>query len=339
MHYHRVGRLVVGLGIALVGLGIGPAKAEPLFGISEFSDHLDTFNPATGQTLSSVVVTGTAGGFRDIVSNHAGQLLVASWGAHGEAPVGGDNVLFQLNPTTGATTAIGAITNGTGKVYWVEGMAWVNGALYGSANPYDLSTGKYEGYTNDGATELITIDPTTGHATDIGYFGSNFLNMQNIAYSPSYGLIGSDIGTLDPTLANPNDPNSAFQTFHTTPSLVKIDLTTGQATKIADMPHDPNTLISNPINNYLSPQATYVAGLDFTPDGRTLYGATIQTHFGGSNSGLVTIDPVTGAVTSIGTLNEPLVVGLTFAAVPEPSAFVLFGLGLVVVGLWRLRSS
>jgi hypothetical protein len=333
---NRVKRLVLGLGFTAIGLGVGPVRGDVLYGISEASSNaLATYDPATGHMLSSIPVTGTANGFRDIVSDHNNQLLVASWGFN-QGSIGGDRTLFRLNPSTGATTEIGAITDGVNTGFWVEGMAWVNGTLYASADPVNLTTGQYEGYTADGAIDLIKIDPATGHATMIGAFGSNFLNMQNIAYSPQYGLIGSDIGTLNP---DPTQPNGMYSTFNTTPALVKIDPKTGVATLIAGLPFDRNTLVTNPFNPFKSPEATYVSGLDFTPDGSTLYGATIQTHFGGTASGLVTIDPLTGAVTTIGTLNQPSVLGITFASVPEPSAIVLVGLGLLGVGAWRWRVS
>jgi hypothetical protein len=177
-------------------------------------------------------------------------------------------------------------------------MAYVNGALYGSAARIDISSGTpvYLSYAPDTSDALIRIDPATGHATQVGLFGPTFLNLEDIAWSPRFGLIGSDIGTLDPA--------TNFSTFHTTPSLLQIDPTTGLATKIADLPH--GGLISNPFNSILSPSGPFVAGLDFSPDGNTLFGSTIQTHFGGTNSGFATVDPTTGAINTINTVNQPV---------------------------------
>ena len=333
----RVRGWVLSIGVgALVLLNAGSGWAENLYAISEGTGHLAQIDPATGQTLSSVTVQ--ASGYRDIVNDGQGQLLLSGWTTGNGVPVG-DDVLYRLDPTSGAASVIGVITNGVDKDYWVEGMAWVNGSLYASAEPILLTQPPtYEGYGYDTANTLIKIDPATGHATEIGTFGANFLNVQNLAYSPQYGLIGSDIGTLDP---NPNQPNGTFSSFHTTPALIQVSLASGQTTnlgtKIADLPVT-GSLISNPFNSYLSPEATYVAGLEFSPDGSTLYGATIQTHFGGTSSGLVTINPITGAVTSIGTITEPTVLGIAF--VPEPSALGLIGLGLACVGgvrFWRSR--
>ncbi len=83
-----------------------------------------------------------------------------------------------------------------------------------------------------------------------------------------------------------------------------------------------------------------MAGLTFSTDGSTLYGATIQTHFGGTSSGLVTIDPTTGALTPLATSDAPILLGLAYVStVPEPSAVVLLGVGLLGIGAMRLRRS
>ena len=334
MRQQCLGQLVLWTVVhGLVVLNVGSIRADTFYAASEAGGHLDTIDPATGQTLTSLTITGTAGGLRDIIHDGQGQLLMAGWGTEGNAAPG-DDVLFRLNPSTAVATAIGTITNGTDRDYWVEGMAWVNGTLYGSAVPILLTQPPtYLGYGYDTANVLIKIDPSTGHATEVGSFGADFLNVQNLAYSPQYGLIGSDIGTLDP---NPNQLNGAYSSFHTTPSLIQIDPTTGVAQKIADLPI-AGGLITNPFNNYLSPAATYVAGLEFSPDGSTLYGATIQTHFGGTSSGLVTIDPLTGGVTPVGTITEMSVLGIAFV-VPEPSAFALLGAGFFCVAIARWRS-
>ena len=187
------------------------------------------------------------GGLRDVIGDGNGQLLLAAWGP--TANPGADDQLFHLNPATGATSLIGTVTDGVSKDYWVEGLAWVNGTLYASASAILLTNPPtYEGYAPDASNLLIKIDPATGHATEVGAFGPNFLNVQNLAYSPKYGLIGSDIGTLDP---DPNQPNGVYSSFHTTPALIQIDPATGLAVKIADLPH--GGLITNPYNSYHQP--------------------------------------------------------------------------------------
>ena len=320
----------LGLTATILGLMLGmagPARADYLYGDSEGSVQIYKFDSTTGKTLGSVPITGTTGGLRDIIGDGHGQLLLSAWGPTG-AP-GGDDELFRLNPATGATTLIGPITDGNNKYYWTEGLAWVHGNLYGSAAAI-LGTNPptYLGYAPDTSNLLIKIDPTTGHATEVGVFGPSFLNVQNLAYSPTYGLIGSDIGTLDP---DPNQPNGPYSSFHTTPALIRIDPATGQAVKIADLPHDG--LVNDPSHTFVIPSGPFVSGLEFSPDGSTLYGSTIQTHFGGTSSGLVTIDPVTGALTPLATVDAPSLLGIAFISVPEPSGMVLIGLGLACAGV------
>ena len=317
-------RLIAFIGVAAFGFAAGTAaetRAEYLYGVSDSYQKLFTLDPATGRTLSVRDISGTMGGHEDVVPDGQGQLLLAAHGGLG--PIGSDE-LFRLDPATGHATSIGLISNGAGRAYWVEGMAWVNGTLYASAAGIDLTNPPtYLGYAPDASNLLIRIDPTTGHAFEVGAFGGRFLNVEDIAYSPKYGLIGADIGTLNP---DPNQPNGPYSSFHTTPALIRIDPDTGRAVKIADLPH--GDLVANPFNGYLSPSGPFVSGLEFSADGLTLYGTTIATHFGGASSGLVTVDPTTGTLTQVGTVDAPVLDGVALATVPEPPGLALLGIGL-----------
>jgi hypothetical protein len=316
----------------LFGLPSGVTRADYLYGVSEVTAEVYKYDSATGQTVGSMPILGIEGGVRNIVADGTGQLLLSGY-AGGGVPIG-DDQLFRLNPATGQATLVGVMTDGV-KDYWVEGLAWVNGRLYGSASAIDLTNPPhYEGYAPDASNLLVTIDPTNGHVTPVGAFGPNYLNVQALAYSPKYGLIGSDIGTLNP---DPNQPNGVFSTYNTTPSLIRIDPATGQSVKIADMPH--GALVSNPYNSYLSPSGPYVSALTFSPDGSTLYGGTIQTHFGGTSAQILTIDPTTGGQTLVGTNDTPALLGLAFtgAAVPEPSGLALAAVGLLCAAGYSLR--
>lgn len=140
-----------------------------------------------------------------------------------------------------------------------------------------------------------------------------------------------DIGTLDPA--------TNFQTFHTTPALIRIDPLTGAATKIADLPGVPVQLVNNPNSTAMSPFGPFISGLDFAPNG-TLYGVTLPTHFGGE-SHLVTIDPTNGKITDIGSTGVQSLNGITYVqTVPEPASLALFVVGgLAFWGRSRRRAS
>lgn len=308
------------------------ARADLIYGVSDESVSLLTIDPVSGRVLGSKAITGTGGGHEDLVpvADDPGHLLLSAYGGGAI----GSHTLFRVDPATGVATMVGDITDGAGLEYWVEGMAYVNGVLYGSASRIDITGGSphYLGYAPDTSDTLIRIDPTTGHATRVGSFGPDFLNVEDLAWSPRFGLIGSDIGTLD--------AGADFATFHTTPALIRIDPATGRAVKIADMPH--GDAVSNPFNSVLSPSGPFVAGLEFSPDGATLFGATIQTHFGGAESGVVTISPTTGALTSLGAIDQPVLDGITFptlslSAVPEPSTLAACGLIAIALAGYRLR--
>jgi hypothetical protein len=113
--------------VAAVLSGFSLARAEFLYGVSEFNYRLYTFDSATGETFNSIPFTGTQGGAERYRLGQPGRLLLTAYNGNA-TPIGSDT-LFHLNPTTGVATPIGVITNGTDPDYWVEGLAWVNGTL------------------------------------------------------------------------------------------------------------------------------------------------------------------------------------------------------------------
>jgi hypothetical protein len=207
--------------------------------------------------VSTVLSNAGLDGVEDVALAPDGDLLVV-----GSGPLG-HNTLARIDPRTGQSETVATFDD----YPFVEGLTFVGGTLYGSAS------GREGSYCPDCSNHLIRIDPRTGKTTEVGTFGPEFVNVEALAYSPKYGLIGADIGTLVP-------PD--FKSFHTTPALIRIDPKTGEATRIASLPTD-----------------RFVCGLSFAPDG-TLFGATFPSHFGGRPNQLVTIDPTTGAITPIG---------------------------------------
>jgi hypothetical protein len=269
-------------------------------------------NAETGQDFGAI---------EDVVALDAHTLLAAAYPGSGRA---GACELYRIDPQTAAATPLGLIQQGTTR-YWIEGLALANGILYGSAATYDTRTGQSDSYGADCSNHLVRIDfdlkKRRVHTTDLGTFGPCFLNVEDLAYSPAHGLIGADIGTLDPA--------TGYHTFHTRPALLRIDPHAADKNNLASQPCDlppgkHTVLVANPNNSIASPYGPFLAGLDFAPDG-TLYAATIPTHFGGE-SHLVTVDLPRGTLRDVGKIGGPELVGLqfidgiAFPVLPPPAA-------------------
>ncbi len=285
----------------------GSARADYLLGVTDGTSLLLKIDPTTGAgTLIHSI--GEVQGPEDIQADAQGRLITVGYVQGRNTSAYFKTTFAEVDPNNGQLNLLKTSTD----YRFFEGLANVNGVLYASASTLDS-------YGADTSDHLVYIDPVAGTFTEVGKFGPQFLNMEDIAYSPKYGLVGVDIGTLDPA--------TNFQTFHTTPAFVSIDITTGVATKIADLPPSMVNLVSNPINNILSPYGPFLCGLDFAPDG-TLYASTFPTHFGGASE-LIKIDPVTGAITDIGPIGFNNVDGLYYVstAVPEPESLSLLVLG------------
>ena len=301
------------MAIFLSGIGLSTAaRGDYFLGVTDSTNDVIKIDPVTGH---GVKISSNAANSEDIQTDSQGNLIIVS-NVPGISTSASFRTTFQqLDPITFVPTVLATAYN----YRFVEGLANVNGVLYGSASTLDS-------YAPDTSDHLIRIDLATKTFTEVGKFGSAFQNMEDLAYSPKYGLYGVDIGTLD--------PGTGFHTFHTTPALVKIDINTGIATKIADLPPSSVDLVSNPNNHILSPYGPYLCGLDFSPDG-TLYATTFPTHFSGE-SHLVTIDPMTGAVTEIGDIGFQGIDGIIYVrTVPEPASLGLVACGIVVFGVAR----
>lgn len=310
-HSRRTGNrrwLPSGLAIALVAVLVSwatPAHAIVMYAMSGpgagngtvaqgRSNALLRIDATTGEVLDPPLSTGTDG-VEALQILPDGTFLFVSWNGRGSFS---PNDLFRMDPKTGAVTEIGSIIDpNVAPFIFVEGLAYGNGKLYGSAdNDFDPFA--------DHAKYLIEIDIDTAEARLIGAFGDAFQNIEALAFSPDGILYGADIGTDE-----------------TSPALVTINTTTGEATLVATLPTD-----------------MLIAGMDFAPDG-TLYGSTIPQRTvlpdGTLPSRLVKIDPLTGALTDLGPIQGKLADGTLFhynlvqglAIVPEPASFALLVLG------------
>jgi len=229
------------------------------------------------------------------------------------------NTFGMVDLGTGAFTPVGTVQTADGLTVFddVECLA------------IDPLTGVI--YAVNGGSELITIDPGTGHATVIGDMGLN--DVDALAFHPKTGeLFAVDVtratnpgvlylidkataaATLHVALSYP-DPNplagtvdphldgvgfspttgvlyGAFSPWAKPSYLVTVDLATGQLTVVGATGTDD------------------VEDICFAADG-TLFGAqgdegAFGADSGGTYEGLVVLDPATGAATGVGLFGPPV---------------------------------
>jgi hypothetical protein len=129
--------------------------------------------------------------------------------------------LVEVNPCTGAVTAVAPLTIAGGVVHFMEGIASLNGVLYASVS-LDAACCSSE--------TLVTIHPTTGVATLVGNATGTVENdYDHLAAS------NGDLLTLDA------DPQDGFL-FH----LYQVDTTTGAATHKTDAAHVVTAMSAGP---------------------------------------------------------------------------------------------
>ena len=236
----------------------------------------------------------------------------------------GPSTLYNINPSTGAATAIGAIGfNGVSAIDFSS-----SGILYGV------------GTTPGGVQDLITINPATGAGTVVGATGVDasdhfqdiaFRHADNALYGYEDGLIytfnittgvATELG--DTGDGFPSGNGLAFSPFDTLykadyADLWTIDQTTGVGTMAETMTYPT---FGDEVN-----------GMKFDASTGVLYASVRAAN---QSSYLGTVDVDNGVCTEIGpTQNGLTAVGLAIAIIPEPGTFTLVGMGLV--GLLALR--
>jgi hypothetical protein len=269
------------------------------------------------------VITFAATVFATATQSYAGTL-------YGTTAAGAAGELFILNPATGAMIQdIGPLNDISSLNYPITGLAMnpITGVLYGSTGNSTPGT----------EARLVTINPTTAQVTLIGSFNAGPVNtggtpstMADLAFDAAGNLFG--IGSIGG------------------PQLYSINQLTGQATVVGSTgltstsggglaisaghifygtptstrfgTYDPNTGAYSNIAAPTRPVSGAYAGLSFDETG-TLYGlnlgsSSLLTH-------LVTINPLTGAVTDLGQSVANLD---AIAFVPEPGTASLFIFGL-----------
>ena len=239
-------------------------------------------------------------------------------------------------------TEVGLLNDALNVNYPITGLAFhpITGVLYGSTgnNPSDT------------AARFVTIDINTAQVTVIGMFDAGPVNsggtpatMADIAFDAAGNLYG--IGTIGG------------------PNLYSININTGKATVIGSSGLTSTTGGGLEIVGgvaYATPTSSRYGTYDLTtgtyanitnpvkPGGGGAYNALTSDENGvlyGLNSApgsppptfLVTIDPTTGTVTSLGQSINSLD-ALAFQPIPEPTTVALFlGSAVVVAATMRRR--
>ena len=205
---------------------------------------------------------------------------------------------FTLDPATAGGTLVGA----TGAAITGLAIHPITGTLYGSTGSIAL------GGQTIGTKSLVTIDPTTGAATEIGAFNTlNGKTLADLSFDPLTGILyGWEAGGAG--------------------DLYTVDITTGMAALVGEstlsaqqgnglafdaagnlfLASDTDAGVLRSVNKLtglttdivtMNGAGSSLGALAF--DGPTLYGVTR------SDGELVTIDPVTGNITVIGVAGSP----------------------------------
>ena len=292
--------------------------------------------------LKNLILAAAAGGLMVLGATTGAHAVPVIYAATGGSSAGS---LYTLDPTTGAATLVGALVDSAGAAYALTAL------------DYDpISNTLYGGTSNTSPTarsNLVTVNPLTGLVTVIGAYGipstmADFdFSAGGILYgwesagshqlftinavtgaatlvpgSPAFGGFGGgglafdSSGTL---YATPDGNTNPPGTLRTVDPLNGSFLTTV-------------VLSGSPING-----SNAINGLDGSLAG-LLYG--INDDFGGAQlAHLVTIDKVTGAITSIGStgINGLDAIALIEIEIPEPATLAFLSSGLAGIIVLRRR--
>jgi hypothetical protein len=271
--------------------------------------------------MATLLIAGLA------VVAHAGTLFGISNGFG----VVGDTQVYEINPATGAISNPKEIALASFTV--THGLSLTahptTGVLYGIIQ----TTGQVR--------RLVTIDPTTGVATQVGAFPNN-LRFSSLAFRPNGTLIGV---TGDGSAASPETLFDISTTNASTTLLTALG-NGGDGETIAMHPNGllyhssgNNTALFESVNltsfvvTPIGSATGEMFAMGYFPDTNQFLGSDI-------NSSLFSINIATGARTPIGTINSPNDNrGLAYVAspisAPEPGSLAL--LSLSGVGLVALR--
>jgi len=242
--------------------------------------------------------------------------------------------LYTVDSNTGLTTTVGALVDAAGASYAINGMAWdsVNQWLWGTTS----------GASPTFANGLVRINPMTGQVTQVGAlgltppnFGADLDLRGGVLYGWAEGSLSSlvtiNTATGAATVVGPNGQN-----LNTTGSGLASDaqgvmygapdLATGnlwQVNTITGQLQAPTPFSGGSAN-------ARIGALEFL--GSSLFGVELigDGVSGITSNQLISINPVTGAITSIGQFRDASTLQfnryIDAIAVPAPGAIAMLGL-------------
>ena len=242
--------------------------------------------------------------------------------------------LYTVDTSTGLTTVVGALVDAAGASYAINGMAWdaANQWLWGTTS----------GASPTLANGLVRINPNTGQVTQVGLLGltpPNFGADLDLRGGTLYGwaegslssLVTINTATGAATVVGPNGQNlnttgSGLASNGQGTMFSAPDLATGNLWQV-------NTATgqlfgATPFSG--GSAAGRIGALEFL--GSTLFGVELigDGVSGISSNQLVSINPVTGAITAIGQFRDATTLQfnryIDAIAVPAPGAVALLGL-------------
>lgn len=252
--------------------------------------------------------------------------------------------LYTVDSNTGLTTVVGALVDAAGASYAINGMAWdsVNQWLWGTTS----------GASPTLANGLVRINPNTGQVTAVGLLGltpPNFGADLDMRGGTLYGwaegslsaLMTINTATGAATVVGPNGQNlnttgsglasNAQGTMFSAP-----DLATGNLWQVNTL--NGQLFGATPFSGGTT--AGRIGALEFMAG--TLYGVELVGDgvSGITSNQLVSINPVTGAITAIGQFRDATTLQfnryIDAIAVPAPGAIALLGLA-GAIGVRRRR--
>lgn len=242
-----------------------------------------------------------------------------------------DNQVYQIDPTTGTTSSALQVTLSGFTV--LRSLALT--AQPGTGTLFALIETEVDSNTN---RRLVTIDPVTGIATNIGQTGNSFSTLGFRANGTLYGVTGDGAGSNPETLftisvanastvlqfALGNGADGETIAFHGNGLMYH---SSGNTTAFFESVN-VDTQVVTPIGT----AGGEMFGMGFNAGNGLLYGSDI-----GNN--LFTIDIATGARAVLGSIDSVgSNRGLAFvAAVPEPATMALVGTALFGIGYVRYR--